>query len=175
MGTDKKQALKQHLAAVLLPLAVWGGLLLRPVLALREGKELRLAVLPVDPRSWAYGDYVALSYEAEEQPWERSAFDAASAPGGTCWVEMGPPGRDGLSRPLRLLREPGENPCLKARGRPFRGGKVLLRYALPRRFYVREDTGRPFEEAARKGRLAAVFRVRGKTVLLDRLETLPKP
>jgi uncharacterized membrane-anchored protein len=51
------------LAAFLLQAALLAWLIVDRALLLENGKEIRLAVVPVDPRDFLRGDYVILSYD----------------------------------------------------------------------------------------------------------------
>jgi uncharacterized membrane-anchored protein len=51
------------LAAFLLQTALLAWLIVNRALLLENGKEIRLAVVPVDPRDFLRGDYVVLSYD----------------------------------------------------------------------------------------------------------------
>ena len=63
-----RRRLAALVAAVLLQLAVLGGLFVYSQYPLWVGTEVRLATVPVDPRDLFRGQYVRLNYALSRQP-----------------------------------------------------------------------------------------------------------
>jgi uncharacterized membrane-anchored protein len=57
---------KKSLIAFALPIVILAGMTVSPLITLNTGDEVHLATKPIDPRDLLRGDYVILSYEAEE-------------------------------------------------------------------------------------------------------------
>lgn len=64
-------------------------------LILRDGTEVRLAIVPVDPRDLFRGDYVTLAYDISELRLDRLEGDKEFASGDAIFVTLRPQGPDG--------------------------------------------------------------------------------
>ena len=77
-----RRRLAALVAAVLLQLAVLGGLFVYSQYPLWVGTEVRLATVPVDPRDLFRGQYVRLNYALSRQPLPEMELPRAGDPGG---------------------------------------------------------------------------------------------
>lgn len=183
------KGLRRYLVAALLPLCVLLAAPVKPALILTLGEEVRLATLPVDPRDPFRGDYVTLRFAVENVP--LASFDLPSGDrslagtGGkpsTDWERAVavedwyvPLSRDesGVFQPVGARTvPPDEGPYLRGTWRSPYGGASswgLLDFGPGlERFYLRENTGRRLEDAARSGRIEALVRVwRGMPVIVS--------
>jgi uncharacterized membrane-anchored protein len=174
----------KYLLIMALPLGV---LLVRPLtfaLVLLLGQEIRLATEPFDPRDIFRGDYVELRFAIEEVPMDllepglrQEAFwaDTDGIPPGWVFVTLSPDEK-GIYGPVALTKDPPPG-GVHVRGRLNRrwdeGITVDYGNSL-RRFYVRENTGRALEDAARQGKVEAVARVWKGRIVLDRILMIPE-
>ena len=151
-------------------LAVAGGLWGYHDYQLRNGEEIELKTIPVDPRDLLRGDYVVLDYEISTAeatgedlvPWYfppgQVVFVALEKRGGE-WaiagIDQAPPA---AGRFLRgTIRSAGQN-------------RLRIAYGIER-FFVPEGEGKRYEEARNRDRLWAVASVSPHGVArLKRLE-----
>jgi len=153
-------------AVVLVQTAILLWMVLDRWTILNTGREVTLAVEPVDPRSLFRGDYVILSYGAISQ---LSGVDITAATAGGAEALQGQPvfitlgkGADGnwerrtaaLSQPKTVA--PDE---IMMRGLIDRvwqdgsGGTAIVRYGIES-FFVQESLGVAIEDKARAGKVA---------------------
>ena len=185
------RGLRRYLTAAILPLCVLLAAPVRPALILTFGEEVRLATVPFDPRDLFRGDYVTLRFAVEEIP--LASFDAVSwgraASGGTGgsesvemklakdWYVSLKRDASGIFSPEGVgTSPPVGQPYLRGTFRAASGGSVARLDFGPglERFYLRENTGRALEDAARKGRIEAIVKVwRGMPVIVS-LDVKPK-
>ena len=172
----------KYLLAMLLPLTVLLVRPLTPAAVLMFGEEIRLSTEPVDPRDIFRGDYVTLSFSIEQadtsllsEQDEKIFFaglddgdNTLGAPSLHLHVTLAPD-EEGIWQPAGMsLTPPSEGIYLRARaGRDYWSDDIELDYGdYLRRYYVKENTGRELEEAARRGELVGVAKVwRGRAVL----------
>ncbi|MCL2010749.1 MAG: GDYXXLXY domain-containing protein [Synergistaceae bacterium] len=174
----------KYLLAMLLPLTVLMVRPLTPAAVLLFGQEVRLSTEPVDPRDLFRGDYVTLRFSIEQFD-ERLLSDedylrlaalsgrltraenTFGAPPVYVYATL-EPGEGGIWSPVRMsLSPPGAGVYLRAQAMRAAGRAIRLDLGdYLRRWYVRENTGRELEDAARKGNLVGVVKVwRGRPVL----------
>ena len=185
------RGLGRYLVAAILPLCVLLAAPVRPTLILMFGEEVRLATVPFDPRDLFRGDYVALRFAVEEIP--LASFDVVSGGRAASRGTGGPePAEMKLAKDwyVSLNRDasgifspegvgtspPVGRPYLRGTFRAASGGSVARLDFGPglERFYLRENTGRALEDAARKGRIEAIVKVwRGMPVIVS-LDVKPK-
>lgn len=180
------RGLRRYLVVALLPLCVLLAAPVRPTLILMFGEEVRLATVPLDPRDLFRGDYVALRFAVEEIP--LASFDVVS--GGETggpepaeiklakdWYVSLKRDASGIFSPEGVgTSPPVGRPYLRGTFRVASGGSVARLDFGPglERFYLRENTGRALEDAARKGRIEAIVKVwRGMPVIVS-LDVKPK-
>ncbi len=141
---------------------------------LRNGREITLAVQPVDPRSLFRGDYVVLSYGAITQ---LSGVDiTAEAAGGVdklrgqpVFVTLGKGADGNWERRNAALRRPASfapdeivlRGILDRVWQDGSGGTAIARYGIES-FFVQENLGTEIEEKARAGKLAVQVAVDAK-------------
>lgn len=151
-------------AAFVVQVALLGWMIADRAMLLRNGQEIRLAVVPVDPRDLFLGDYVILNYDISRIHSGRVAGDNQFFHGETIYVTIAeaepgdwqataithePPAdgvylRGTIARIADVEPEPGSD-C--ADGLAGLGGCVGIdvEYNLER-FYVPEGTGRAIED-----------------------------
>jgi len=177
----------RYLLAMLLPLAVLLARPLIPAAVLLFGQEIRLSTEPVDPRDIFRGDYVTLRFSIEDagvfllSERDKETLSAALGHGRpplregkqdaalTLYVTL-EPDDEGIWQAAKMttLTPPGTEVYLRARAsRDYYSESVNLDYGdYLRRYYVKENTGRELEDAARRGELTALVKVwRGRAVL----------
>jgi uncharacterized membrane-anchored protein len=186
------QGNKVVLALALLALAqtsVLAWMVADRVWLLKSGREIVLAIVPVDPRDLFRGEYVRLSYEVSRlpvrllegpQPQRNAPFYVVLEKNGEAWqpirVSAGPPSESG---PTRIV--------LKARtlyGWPAAGpsatATVWARYGIES-YFVPEGQGSRLESLARDKKLAARIAVDGggnaaiKALVIDGVEQYSEP
>jgi uncharacterized membrane-anchored protein len=177
----------RYLLAVLLPLTVLLVRPLTPAAVLLFGQEVRLTTEPVDPRDLFRGDYVTLRFSIENfdehllsdenylrlsslsgrlSHEEQNAFAASPV---YLYVTIEPDETGIWHQSKMSLARPDSGVYLRARAwRDRRNNTFTLSYYGDnlKRYYVRENTGRRLEDAARRGSLVGVAKVwRGRPVL----------
>ncbi|MGE0725710.1 MAG: GDYXXLXY domain-containing protein [Alphaproteobacteria bacterium] len=111
---------------------VLGGLLATMIveraMILRSGTEIRLAIVPVDPRDLFRGDYVVLDYEIGELRLDGIAGDKQFARDDAIWVTLRP-GADGRAVAVAAHRAPppAAAPDVVVRGRVTYFGRQARR------------------------------------------------
>jgi uncharacterized membrane-anchored protein len=112
------------------------------------GKEIRLKMVPVDPRDIFYGDYVQLSYEISSLPWTIWKGTEHPNTGETVYVVLHRSGAYDHAvavYPTKPHLKEGET-VLPARVREWGQGEQLnLVYGFER-YYVEENTGKAIQE-----------------------------
>ena len=136
---------------------------------LANGEEVRLAVVPVDPRDLLRGDYVVLTYEISRLDETQLDGDGDFAKGDTIYVSLV---RDGQGwRADAIHREkPSDGFLLRGRvdwtttgGRDCLSGDcriVVVEYGLER-FFVPEGRGRALENLRNDQRVSVDIAVAG--------------
>jgi uncharacterized membrane-anchored protein len=79
--------------AFLVQAGLLGWIVVDRALLLQHGKEVRLAVVPVDPHDLFRGDYVVLNYAISLMKSDEVANDGPFALGDTAYVSLGPDGK----------------------------------------------------------------------------------
>jgi uncharacterized membrane-anchored protein len=182
-------------ARVPLPLrALLGGLILCGLILalvldrasiLRNGQEVRLATLPIDPRDLFRGDYVILNYEISQISLTRLNAEGLNPRDGEALYVTLRPGADGRARAVAVARArpapaPGEiillgrhagaGFCQQPRGgaNPTcdpRDSMIRLTYGLES-FFVPEGEGRAIETtAASRVEIVAAVASSGKAAI----------
>lgn len=100
--------------AFVLQVGLLGWMIADRALLLRSGTELRLPVVPVDPRDIFRGDYVVLNYEASRMANTKFDGDDTFAEGDTIYVTLEE--REGAWHPTAMAHaRPGAGTFLKGR------------------------------------------------------------
>ena len=162
------------IAVAVLQTAVLGWMVAERVILLKDGREIVLPIVPVDPRSLFRGDYVRLAYEVSRVPGR--LLDGRVTSGEPLYVTLDRK-QDGSFSPVAVSRtHPGvagpDQVVLQgrlARGRwEARTGArdLFLRYGIES-YFVPEGKGLELEDMARERKLAAVIAVdrHGKTAI----------
>lgn len=147
--------------AFLLQTALLGWIVGDRALLLANGTEIRLTVVPVDPRDLLRGDYVVLTYDASRLQEAGLAGDKGFAVGDTIYVEMA---REGETwTPAALRRSPtGDAVAIRGKITDSRAGEgdcatpcmvYSVDYGIDR-FYVPEGEGKELEQLRRDQRLS---------------------
>lgn len=156
-------------AAIFLAQALFLGAMIWDRMALlRSGKEVTLAIEPVDPRDLFRGDYVILTYDISRLEESKLAGDNNFEEGDTVWVTL--EDQDGLWQAAALHREaPDEGTFIQGRidyaigarprtveeDEPCENCRMLtLSYGIES-YFVPEGTGWDLEEQRNENRLAA--------------------
>ena len=101
--------------ALVLQLAILAGMLVKAQLPLWYGQEIRLATIPVDPRSMFRGNYALLRYPIAEITTERFSRDNPLRQGEVLYLSLVPTD-DGRHRAGDIaLTPPGEGPFIRGR------------------------------------------------------------
>ena len=167
----------KYLLAMLLPLTVLMVRPITPAAVLMFGQEIRLSTEPVDPRDIFRGDYVTLRFSIEDAGKSLLSEQDRNSLSGMFRYPVNDFGAPSVY--LYVTLEPDEKGICQATGMflapPEAGIYLRARYYYEneldygdylRRYYVRENTGRELEDAARRGELTAVAKVwRGRAVL----------
>ena len=135
-------------AAVLLQLAVLGGLFVYSQYPLWVGTEVRLATVPVDPRDLFRGQYVRLNYALSRQSLPEMELPRAGDPVFTLLRRDGALWR---SDGVRLRKPDGERLFLRGTIRRVSGGELHIRYGIEAWFAAPEEALRLERELADGG------------------------
>jgi uncharacterized membrane-anchored protein len=144
------------IVAVVLQLAVLGGMVAVRSLPLISGRTILLRVVPVDPRDLFRGEYVILSYEISSIP--PRGIEGERAPqfgagndwtGRTVYVTLVPDGRHWRADRYSFT-PPASGPFI--RGTVAGWGR--LQFGIES-YYVQEGRGREYEQAILSRRLSA--------------------
>ncbi len=153
-------------AVSVLQTAVLGWMVVERITLLKQGQEVVLPIVPVDPRSLFRGDYVRLSYQVTRVPGH--LLEGAIAKGKPVYVtvERQP---DGAYAPVAVSRShPGvaapDRIVLRgriqhdARSNRLGSGDLFVRYGIES-YFVPEGKGLELEKMAGEQKLAAVIAV----------------
>ena len=159
-------------AAVLLQLAVLGGLFVYSQYPLWVGTEVRLATVPVDPRDLFRGQYVRLNYALSRQP--EMELPRAGDP---VFVRLQRDGALWRADGVRLREPDGERLYLRGTIERVSGGELHIRYGIEAWFAAPEEarptgagrgggpgphrTGRPCRAGGRGGRWRGIGALAG--------------
>ncbi|MGG5252375.1 GDYXXLXY domain-containing protein [Neobacillus sp. SM06] len=158
---------KQLILASAVPILVLLGMAVLPLYTLLNGVEIMLQTRPVDPSDPFRGDYVNLSYQAEQVPKELVEADVVRKVehgSGQVPVYVLLEKKNGVHVPVNVsLKKPASGIYLKGRLdyiSPSENQKVVayIQYSLDK-YFVEDDTGRNWEDAASKGGLLAKVKV----------------
>ena len=152
-------------AVVALELAVLGSMVWDRVALLKNGREIELDVVPVDPRSLFRGDYVVLSYEISR--FDGGNVEGELAKGRPIYVAIA---QDAAGK-WQVRRASATRPAagaaevvLKGRSDRWRfgpvrqGSQVQARYGIES-YFVPEGTGKALEKLVGEKRITAVVAV----------------
>ncbi|WP_409298952.1 GDYXXLXY domain-containing protein [Peribacillus sp. SCS-26] len=166
----------EYLAAILVPILILSFMTIKPLLTIYAGKTILLETKPVDPTDLFRGDYVNLSYEAEEIPVSLVKEDVLKREregDGKFTVYVVLKEKNGVHQPVSVtLHRPKETIYLKGRLSYVSGSEssqesAFIQYSLDR-YFLQENTGRELEQASLKGSLIAEVKVRkGYAILRD--------
>ncbi|WP_409288059.1 GDYXXLXY domain-containing protein [Peribacillus sp. SCS-37] len=164
------------LAAILVPILILSIMTIKPLLTIYTGKTILLETKPVDPVDLFRGDYVSLSYKAEEIPVslvKDNVLKRVRKSDGEFTVYVVLKEKNGVHEPVSVtLHKPKKSIYLKGRLSYISGSEnskesVFVHYSLDR-YFLQENTGRELEQASLKGNLIAEVKVRnGYAILRD--------
>lgn len=150
-------------------IAVAGGLWARHDYQLRNGREISLKAVPVDPRDVLRGDYVILRYGISRVAPKELASSPQFREDQTVFVSLEEKKGGWAVGELHPSR-PEDGLFLRGRVRKFIGAGMEIEYGIES-FFVPEGEGRRYEEARNRRRLYAVISVSPHGVAhLKRLE-----
>lgn len=167
---------KQLLLACSVPVLILLGMCVTPVYTLLTGEEIILQTKPVDPSDLFRGDYVALSYEAEEVPKqlvEKEVVNELKDRWGELKVYVLLEKKHGIDTPSKVtLNKPKKGIYLSGKldyiGTNTNEEQVaFVQYSLDK-YYVADNTGTEWEKASAKGEILAKIKVNnGYAILTD--------
>ena len=165
---------------MIIPLAVLLSSPIIPLAALSFGQEVKLSTIPVDPRDFFRGDYVALKFAIEEIDFETISQSLLSKlrikdkdeyypPEDQVYVSLKPDDEGIYNVALVSDAPPAEGVYVRGRIKGnFQRDRVAIDYGNNlSRFYVKENTGLELEDAARKGQILAIAKVWKGHIVLD--------
>lgn len=123
-------------AAVLLQLAVLGGLFVYSQYPLWVGTEVRLATVPVDPRDLFRGQYVRLRYALSRRPVPEMELPRAGDP---VYVLLRRDGDLWRADGVRLREPEGDPLFLRGTIDRVSGGELHIRYGIEAWFAAPEE------------------------------------
>jgi uncharacterized membrane-anchored protein len=165
---------KQFILAAMVPVLILLGMCFMPLFTLATGEEIILKTRPVDPSEVFRGDYVALSYEAEEIPVslvENKVQKRLENTHGDVAVYVLLKKKDGIHTPVKVtLNQPDSGIYLKGTlnfiGENQTGKRVaFIQYSLDR-YYVEDNSGTEWEKASIKGQILAKVKVKNGYAIL---------
>ncbi|KKI90030.1 hypothetical protein WQ54_23185 [Bacillus sp. SA1-12] len=168
---------KQLILACLVPIIILIGMTITPLITLMTGDDLTLRTKPIDPTDLFRGDYVNLSYEAEEVPRElieKEVLDEYNKGSYNFDVFVMLEEKNGIHSPTKVsLIKPSDGIYLKGKlnyiGLGFSENDeqeyAYIQYSLDK-YFVTENTGLEWEEASSKGQILAKVKVRNGYALL---------
>lgn len=170
---------KHLILACAVPIIILLGMCVQPLYTLLNGEEIMLQTRPVDPSDPFRGDYVNLSYEAEQVPIDRvdgAVVRKVQNGLGQVTVYVLLIKKDGIHTPSKvLLDEPAKGIYLKGQvdyiGQNENQKNVaFIRYSLDK-YFVEDNTGTSLETASTHGDLLAKVKVKnGYAYLTDIIE-----
>lgn len=177
------------LLAIVVPVFILLGMCVTPLYTLYKGEEITLQTRPVDPSDVFRGDYITLQYEAEEVPLKMVDQDV---------ITKLKNGRSGLKVFVSLVKKNGvDTPVKVSFHRPTSGiylkGTVnyygpptvelgqtytkspendvaYIQYSLDK-YFVPDNTGTKWEQAAAKGDVLATAKVHNGYAILTGIKT----
>lgn len=165
---------KRGLAAFV-PIAILLGMIVLPLYTVAVGEPVKLQMEPVDPTDAFRGDYIQVNLEAETVPasrLDRSAIEYfAGHKGGELTVyALLKKDEKGICHAKSVSAEnPRGGIYLKGKAYEWEDDeqKVYIDYHLDK-FFVPQHSGKEIEQAATKGRAAAVVKIyRGRAVITN--------
>jgi len=129
---------KGLILVVMLWIAVFAGFIAMKEYTLREGIEIELATVPVDPRDLLRGDYVILRYPMSTLTPPFSAQVAGARVGSTIYVDFDTTGQQ--AQPLRAtLRKPDKGIFIRGTVESVEPNKVMVTYGIESFFLYQKD------------------------------------
>jgi uncharacterized membrane-anchored protein len=161
---------KKLILACMVPLLILIGICLKPFYTLLTGEEIILKTKPVDPSDLFRGDYVSLSYEAEEIPIQLVDQKVLKENNNvTVYVLLKK--KDGVHTPVKvILSKPHSGTYLQGTLNYIgpnrnRDQAAFIQYSLDR-YYVEDNTGTSWQEASQKGQILAKAKVKNGYAIL---------
>ncbi|WP_442598851.1 GDYXXLXY domain-containing protein [Neobacillus sp. D3-1R] len=162
--------------ACALPVLILLAMAVTPLYTLLVGDEILLQTKPVDPSDLFRGDYITLRYEAEEVPrnlLEKDVLAELDKGHGDVTVFVALEKKNGVHVPIHVtLQKPKKGIYLKGKLSYVWsdiGQKEVanIRYSLDK-YFVEDNTGLEWENAAAKGEVLAKVKVKnGYAYLVD--------
>ncbi|PLS18129.1 hypothetical protein CVD28_07475 [Bacillus sp. M6-12] len=153
------------LISLFIPVAVLTVMLVKPLDTIRNGADITLATIPVDPRDLFYGDYVILDLEIERvdadllekdlrQKVEENKFTEIPS----VYVSLEKK-KNGIYQAANVSQQKPDGIYMKGKMSPYiekwdesQNPFVMIEYGIDR-FYVEEGTGLELEKQASKGKV----------------------
>ncbi|RFU70662.1 hypothetical protein D0469_05470 [Peribacillus saganii] len=168
------------LISFFIPIAVLMAMLVKPLDTIRNGQEITLATIPLDPRDLFYGDYVILDLEIEqvdaelmEKNLKKKIEKNEIVESQTVFVSL-EKNKSGIYQAKSVTQDIPNGIYMKGKMAPYiekwdesREPFVLIEYGIDR-FYVEEGTGLGLEQQASKGKiLVRAKNKEGYSILTD--------
>ncbi len=181
----KRMPNKWFIIALLIPVIILFGMLVKPIQTKLIGEEVWLGTIPIDPRDLFRGDYVILDLEIErvhtdllEPTLYEKIKENYSGKYLTVFVSL-EEGEDGVYQVKQVSDRRPDDLYLKASMDPYiydnnwrredsmENPYVEIDYGIDR-FYVEEGTGLELEELARQGKVIVKAKIHnGYSVLTE--------
>jgi uncharacterized membrane-anchored protein len=155
-----KRPVAAVIASVVLLTSLLGAMVFERVQHLRNGREIVLAIRPVDPRDLFKGDYVRLGYDiASPKPDLLTAYNNRRDLPVFVLIEQG-----ATDPAWTVVAVTEQWPVTVAANQVVLTAKAnyrTLQYGIER-YYIPEGTGPKLEDQARTGKLAAIVAINSK-------------
>ncbi|WML42837.1 GDYXXLXY domain-containing protein [Neobacillus sp. PS3-40] len=163
---------KYLLLACAVPVLILLGMCVTPLYTIMNGDDILLQTRPIDPSDPFSGDYVSLQYEAEQVPQEmvETKILKDNQYGTKVYVLLKK--KNGVHTPIKVtLEKPKKGIYLKGVLNYIddREKLVYLQYSLDK-YYVEDNTGTKWENAALKGGVRAKVKVKNGYAMLVGIE-----
>jgi uncharacterized membrane-anchored protein len=159
---------KYLILACAVPVLILLGMCVTPLYTIMNGDDILLQTRPIDPSDPFSGDYVSLQYEAEVVPQELVETKILNNRQYGLNVYVLLKKRDGVHTPIKVtLDKPKKGIYLKGKLNYIDDREKLayLQYSLDK-YYVEDNTGTKWENAAIKGGVLAKVKVKNGYAML---------
>lgn len=176
---NKQTRGKQLLLACLVPVVILLGMCFTPFYTLMTGKEIILQTRPIDPTDLFRGDYVTLSYDAEEVPKElveEEVINEMRDGRGGIKVYVTLKKKNGIDTPVKVSLVKPQSGVVYLKGTlDYIGDNrdqnevAFIQYSLDK-YFVEDNTGMDWEASSAKGEILAKAKVKNGYAILTGIE-----
>lgn len=146
------------------------GMQIHAAMPLYFGQEIRVATVPVDPRSLLRGNYVVLNYPFSRIPDHRFTDAASLRNGEVVYVRLAPDTEGCYMFTGVTLEPPTSGTFLRGRIQWRRGSVVQIRYGIEA-FFLPESEAKAAEKAMASGGIAVLMVDGGGRAAVKSVET----